>query len=403
MSPSSSSLFRDKTAHPLAGATVLQIVPALDQGASARATIDVAAALCRADARALVASRGGPLVSELQAMGGVFAPLPADTKNPLNIALNVRRLANIINTERVDVVHARSRAPAWAAYGATRLGKTPFVTSFSGYYARGGPLALRYNSVMARGDCIIADSVHTAGVLINSYPAAKNRIRVIVGGADCRLFSPKSVTPTRVRAVRRLWGAAPDERVVLIATGAPRSSGYKTAIEAVRLFARDHASADGTKFIVACDEQGASAKEIDAAIGKAELQGIMRRGETEDRPAALLAACAVVVVSANPEAFGALALEAQAMGAPVIVAGECPAAEGVAAPPDVDDAMRSGWRTGCKPDELAAALGEALRLGATARDRLSLRARAHVEAHFSIEEALAQTLAAYAAARDHAR
>ena len=157
MPPGPRSSFRDRASHPLAGVTVLQIVPDLEPGGVAYAAIGTAAALSRAGASALIASRGGRLVSELQARGGLFTPFPAHARNPVSMALNVRRLAQLIASERVDVVHARSRASAWVAYAATRLTRTPFVTSFRGSYARGGPLALRYNSIMARGDVVIAE------------------------------------------------------------------------------------------------------------------------------------------------------------------------------------------------------------------------------------------------------
>ncbi|MGH6797243.1 MAG: glycosyltransferase, partial [Roseiarcus sp.] len=216
---------------------MLQIVPDLRQGPAASAAIDVAAALARVGAKAMVAGRGGDLVSERQANGGIFLPFPANARNPLSMALNVRRLAQIIKTERVDIVHARSRAPAWVAYGATRLVKTPFVTSYRGSYARGGPLALRYNSIMARGDTIIADSAHTADRIAALYPHAKEKVAVVIGGVDCRIFAPKAVAPVRVQAMRRLWGVAADERVVLLAVGARASTGYKAAIDAVKILA----------------------------------------------------------------------------------------------------------------------------------------------------------------------
>jgi glycosyltransferase involved in cell wall biosynthesis len=403
MSSGSSSPFRDRAAHSLAGATVLQIIPDLRQGPTASAAIDVAGALGRLGGKALVASRGGDLISELQAKGGIFLPFPADARNPFSMALNVRRLAQLIKTERVDIVHARSRAPAWVAYGATRLVKTPFVTSYQGSYGRGGPLALRYNSVMARGDAIIADSAHTAERIATLYPYAKEKIAVVIGGVDCRIFAPKAVAPVRVQAMRRLWRVAADERVVLLVVGARASSGYRTAIEAVKILAGrgGEGALAGVKIIIDGEEQsGGFAQGIDAAIGKAGLQHLMRRGEIGDRPAALLAASAVVALPANPETFASLALEAQAMGAPVIVPAVGAASETVLAAPEVDQSARTGWRAPALDTEaLANAVSEALSLGATARDRLSLRARTHVETLFSIEQMRTQTLGAYAAAR----
>src|SRR5579863_1009052 len=136
----------------LAGRTILQIIPRLDAGGAERTTIDVAAALVAAGARALVASEGGRLTSELQAVGGLLIPFPAATKNPLAMLLNGRRLARLIIEERVDIVHARSRAPAWVALMACRIARVPFVTTFHGAYAGRSALKLRYSSVMARGD-----------------------------------------------------------------------------------------------------------------------------------------------------------------------------------------------------------------------------------------------------------
>lgn len=407
MSPGAGSPFRDRASHPLAGVTVLQIVADLDSGAVAQAAIGTAAALSRAGAHALIASRGGALISELQARGGLFTPFPAHVRNPLGMALNIRRLAQLIEAERVDLVHARSRAAAWVAYGATRLARTPFVTSFRGSYAQGGPLALRYNSVMARGDAVIADSAFTAGIVARLFPAARNRLHIVVDGVDCRLFTPKAVAPARVQAVRRLWGAAQDERIVYVAPAGPTSAAA-ALIEAIRrlsLEADAEALLGGTTFLVACEDAGgAAARGIDAAIARAGLQQIMRTGAANpDRPAALLTAAVAVALPARPDGLAGLALEAQAMGAPLVVAATGAASETILAPPDVADSARTGWRTSLDPEAVAAALRAALSLGATARERLSLRARAHVEARFSIEQTFAQTLAAYAQARAETR
>lgn len=400
MLQASSFPFKDSGAHPLAGATVLQIIPDLHGGLAARATIEIAAALSRAGANALVASRGGRMVSELQAKGGVFVPFPAHAKNPLGMILNISRLARLIKGEKVDIVHVRSRAPAWVAYGATRLTKTPFVTSFPGRYAGGNALEARYNSVLARGDVIIADSAYAADLIAKLYPSADGKIRIARRGVDCRIFAPKAVAPARVQAVRREWKVEVDEPVVLLASGITASSGHKVLIEAARILRAQ--GLGGAKFVMAGDEQGRGlAVEIDRAIAKAELQDMMRRvGRCADMPAALLAASVVAEPLTRPETFAGAAVEAQAMGTPVIVGDLGAAAEAVLAPPEVDESLRTGWRTPAgDAAALAAALKAALGLGATARDRLALRARGRVEASLSIEQACTETLDAYSASR----
>src|ERR1700730_14342078 len=113
--------FKDRAAHPLAGVTVLQMIPGLEVNPTARAAIDIAAALGAAGARALVACAGGRVAGGLQGKGGGFVPFPSHTKNPLAMALNARRLAHLIAAESADIVHVRSRALAWVALGATRM------------------------------------------------------------------------------------------------------------------------------------------------------------------------------------------------------------------------------------------------------------------------------------------
>ena len=192
----------------LAGRTILQIIPRLDAGGAERTAIDVAAALVRAGARALVASEGGRLASELQAVGGVLTPFPAATKNPLSMALNVPRLARLIEAEGVDLVHARSRAPAWVALGACRKTRRPFVTTYHGAYSGRSSLKLRYNSVMARGDVVIANSQFTADAIERLYPFARGRLLVIARGTDLGRFAASVVDRGRVVAGCARAGAA---------------------------------------------------------------------------------------------------------------------------------------------------------------------------------------------------
>jgi glycosyltransferase involved in cell wall biosynthesis len=382
---------------PLAGRTILQIIPRIDAGGAERTTIDVAAALVAAGARALVASEGGRLTSELQAVGGLLLPFPAATKNPLGMMLNARRLARLIVAERVDIVHARSRAPGWVALMACRIAKTPFVTTFHGAYAGRSAFKLRYNSVMARGDVVIANSQYTAGLITRLYPWARDRLRVIHRGTDFAKFNPGAVPAARIARLRKDWGVAPDERIVLMAARLTHWKGHKVLIEAARRL-KDQ-GLEGVRYIMAGDAQGRSGyvREIDAQIDKAGLKGIVSRvGHCLDMPAAFLAASVVAVPSTAPEAFGRTAVEAQALGAPVVVSDLGAVPETVLSPPQVSPDARTGWRV--KPNDaetLAEALQAALGLGASAREAMARRARAHVEAQFSLERMTRETLEAY--------
>ncbi len=392
-----SSILRGTAGRALAGRTVLQIIPELDAGGAERTTIDIAQALVEAGARALVASTGGRLVSELQARGGLWIPFPAKTKNPLRMALNVRHLANLIRRENVDILHARSRAPAWVALGAARIGKTPLVTTYHGAYAGTSQLKINYNSVMARGDLVIANSHFTAKRILDLHPFAAGRIRVIPRGTEPVVFSTASVDPLRVRALRQSWGVAPEDRIVLLAARLTAWKGQMTLIKAAEILAGQ--GLKDVKFILAGDPQGRNSyvKELDDAIEKAGLKEAVRRvGHCPDMPAALMAASVVTVCSTEPEAFGRVAAEAQLLGKPVIATDLGAAAETVLSPPEAPASQRTGWKiTPGDAQALAETITQVLGLGASELDQLGERSRAHVAGHFSLERMCSQTLQVY--------
>ena len=100
--------------------TVLQVLPALVAGGVERGTVEMATALVKRGHKAIVASAGGPMVKEIDNLGACHVPLALNSKNPLTMLSNVGRLVKVIRRYNVDIVHARSRAPAWSAWLASR-------------------------------------------------------------------------------------------------------------------------------------------------------------------------------------------------------------------------------------------------------------------------------------------
>ena len=149
----------------MAEVTILQVVPRLDTGGSEQATVEITEALTRANAHALVATEGGRLATAITQAGGEILSLPMASKNPFTMLVNARRLRRIIEERSVDLVHARSRAPAWSAFLAARRTGRPFVTTYHGAYGNPGPIKAAYNSVMGRGDRVIANSLYTANLI----------------------------------------------------------------------------------------------------------------------------------------------------------------------------------------------------------------------------------------------
>jgi glycosyltransferase involved in cell wall biosynthesis len=203
--------------------------------------------------------------------------------------------------------------------------------------------------------------------------------------------------------MRKSWNVGPEDRVILLAARLTAWKGQKVLIEAARML-KERGITD-VRYILAGDDQGRTGyvRELDAAIEKAGLEGIVTRvGHVTDMPAALAASAALAVTSTEPEAFGRSAVEAQAMGTPVVVTDLGAVAETVLTPPRVTREQRTGWTIPPNdPEALATVLESILGMGAAARDALAERARNHVEQAFGLEKMCAQTLEIYARLIEH--
>ena len=148
---------RDKTVASTT-ATILQILPSLESGGVERGTVDITEAIVNSGGRAIVVSSGGRLVPEIERAGGEHIRLPVNSKNPIRIFINSRAIASLVLAKGVDIIHARSRAPAWSALLAARRTNRKFVTTFHGTYNENNSIKSYYNSIMTRGDAVIAIS-----------------------------------------------------------------------------------------------------------------------------------------------------------------------------------------------------------------------------------------------------
>ena len=367
--------------------TVLQVLPALETGGVERSTVDVAAALVAAGWRALVASAGGAMERELRRSGAEHIALPLASKNPFVMRANRDRLEALIEAENVSLVHARSRAPAWSALNAARRTARPFVTTFHGAYNFNNPLKRYYNSVMARGDRVIANSHFTADHLARHYHPDPARVRVVPRGVDFEQFDPARVSNERIIQLSQRWRLPDGAPVVLLPGRLTRWKGHRVLIEALGLLKRDD-----VRCLLVGNHQGRHGyhRELQRQINSHGLDQICHIvNHCDDMPAAYMLADVVVSASLDPEAFGRVAVEAQAMGRPTIATDHGAARETLIA-------GETGWLT--PPGDahaLAAALNEAIDLDPHARAALAGRAMARARAKFSKDGMCAATLAVY--------
>ncbi|MGH6949855.1 MAG: glycosyltransferase family 4 protein, partial [Vitreimonas sp.] len=260
---------------------------------------------------------------DLEAAGGQLIRLPVQTKNPFTAFANTLKLAAIVRERGVRIVHARSRAPAWSALLAARLTGARFVTTFHGIYNARSPLKRFYNSVMARGDAVIANSEFTREHILSQHSLPAERIVVIPRGVDIEVFDRGKVGRDDIAVTRAGWGLdADDARCVIIAPARlTRWKGHLVLIEAARLIEARRPGA--IKVIVAGDPQGRQnyVRDIASAIADAKLQDVVTMvGHIRQMPTAFAASDIAVFPVIEPEAFGRGAVEAQAMGVPAIAA-----------------------------------------------------------------------------------
>jgi glycosyltransferase involved in cell wall biosynthesis len=365
---------------------VLQVLPALNTGGVERGTVDIAEAVVEAGGQALVASEGGRLMHELQRAGAEHIEMPLASKNPLVMLQNVGRLRALIRARGVDIVHARSRAPAWSALLACRGTDARFITTFHGTYNRIGPLKAFYNSVMTRGFRVIAISHFIADHMAAAYGVERRRIRVIHRGVDVNLFDPRNVPAARVISLATQWRLPEDVRVIMLPGRLTRWKGQALLIEALARLDREMVRC----LIVGGDQGGSYRRELDRLVARLGLESVVQFvGECTDMPAAYMLADVVVSASTDPEAFGRVMVEAQAMGKPVVGAGHGASAELVLP-------GETGWLfEPSKAASLAAALDRAMDLDADAREALAKRAIVNVRANFTKELMCAKTLEVY--------
>ncbi|MGB4100592.1 MAG: glycosyltransferase family 4 protein [Alphaproteobacteria bacterium] len=370
---------------------ILQIIPSLVSGGAEQAVVDINAALLRTGAGSFVASSGGARAAEITAAGGMHVTLPLATKNPALILANAYRLADIITAHGIDIVHARSRAPAWSGYGATRLTRRHFVTTFHAAYAAGNTAKKYYNGVMARGACVIAISDFIAAHIRTHYPQAASRVVTIPRGIDLAVFNPAAVAPERRAALRAQWGVADATPLLLMPARISRIKGHAVLIEALRHLRAAHPAVSFHAVIIgAAQGRDDYVRELRGMIAASGLTAHVTLAEScRDMAAAYATAALVVAPSLVAEGFGRVPVEAQAMGAPVIASALGGFQETII--PDV-----TGWLV--PPGDTAALtqkIVQVLTLNPGARSELACRAQDHVRTRFSLEKMTADTLDVY--------
>jgi glycosyltransferase involved in cell wall biosynthesis len=365
---------------------VLQIVPRLVSGGAERGTVELAEALVDAGWTSYVASSGGPLERDIVRAGAAHLTLPLASKNPLRMRRNATTLARLIRRLGIDIVHARSRAPAWSAWSAASATGRHFVTTFHNTYGAGASLKRWYNSVMARGERVIAISQFVADHAARVYGIGPDRLRTIPRGVDLDIFDPSRVGAERIAGLARRWRLPDGAPIVMLPARLTRWKGGLEFIAAITALGRR----DICCVLVGPEQRRGFRRELEASIEQGGLTGLFRIvEECHDMPAAYMLADVVVSASNNPEGFGRVIIEAQAMGRPVVATAHGGSRETIE--PGI-----TGWLVPPRdPTALAEAIDNALSLGESERSRFARRTIAHVASRYTRQAMCARTIEVY--------
>lgn len=373
---------------------ILQVLPAFNTGGVEEGALAISDALLKAGHYSFLASAGGSKVERATQQGAKHFIIPGMVrKNLFEIYANVQALVRIIQDNQIDIVHARSRWPAWMAYLACKRTNTPYMTTFHGAHATGNYLKTLYNSVMVRTPHVIAISDFLAQYIRTHYEDVlrnyHTHIHVIERGIDIDKFSPDNVLDEDCQELKESWGVGAEQKILLMPARLTRLKGHDVFIRALALSKAKNIC--GICIGAQPQDDPAYRQELEQLIVDLGLQETCKIAPaTTKMAAAYRLADAVVFPSKRPEAFGRIVIEAQAMGVPIITAN-------IGAQATLVDNGISGWLfENGNPHSLAQQINRVIDLPVNVRNMYAKNMRAHVLTHFTQEVMADKTFAVYA-------
>ena len=302
---------------------VLQVIPKLGYGGAETGCYDIAHFLSENECGSFIVTSGGPLLKFIKKDKVKVLRLPVHSKNPLLILINTLALALFIIFFKINIIHARSRAPAWSCYFASFLTRRIFVTTFHGTYNYKSNIKRFYNSVMLRSKLTIAGSNFIFSHInenYNDYLAKEKKLRVIFRGINVDYFSAKNISLLKQEKLRQEWDLSSNKFTILMPGRLTYWKGQEKFIESLNILVEDY---DITNFqaIILGSDQGRKVykKKLINLIQRYSLNKKIKFIEhCKEMPLAYSLADVVVSASIEPEAFGRVSVEAQSMGKPII-------------------------------------------------------------------------------------
>jgi len=302
---------------------VLQVIPRLGYGGAETGCFDVAHYLPENNCKSYIVTSGGDLLKFVDKKKVKLIKLPVQSKNPILILFNAIALVFIILFHNISIVHARSRAPAWSCLIATKLTKRKFVTTFHGTYNFNNSLKKFYNSIMVRSDLIIAGSNFIFSHINNNYSkylGLKKKFLVIFRGINVDYFDNSTILEHEEIQLLKDWDLGRDKKIILMPGRLTKWKGQEVFIEALNLVNKTLGYQSFYAVILGSDQgRNVYSKKVKRLAEQYRLTRQLRFIENcKNMPLAYKISDLIVSPSIEPEAFGRIAIEAQAMEKPIV-------------------------------------------------------------------------------------
>ena len=291
--------------------TIAQILPALNTGGVERGVIEVSKSLVDNNFKSIVISSGGHMETQLRRTGSIHYTLDVNSKNPMKWRKIRKKLKFILEKEKVDLIHFCSRAPAWIGFPLGIILDIPVITSVHMRFRKSNYFKKIYNSILTRGDAIIAISNHIEMSIKSIFPKVSNKIKLIHRGVDLNLFDANKIKPARIIAQSKLIGIKDSIPVIVMAARPALWKGYSVLFEALSKVKNNFQCV----LIGAADGNQKFQQQLINRIIKFNLEGKIKLVKSSrDIQAAMILGDIVVMPSVTPEPFGRIIVEAQALG-----------------------------------------------------------------------------------------
>ncbi len=302
---------------------VLQVIPKLGYGGAETGCYDIAHYLAEQECGSFIATSGGDLLKFVKRNKVKIFKLPVNSKNPILIIFNALILSLIIIVKKINIVHARSRAPAWSCYLACLLTNRIFVTTFHGTYNFKNKLKKFYNSIMLRSKLTIAGSNFIFSHInenYNEYLNKKKKLRVIFRGINVDYFSQKNISVLKQEKLKMEWGLEPNKFTILMPGRLTTWKGQEKFIESLNILIEDYKITNFQAIMLGSDQgRKVYSKKLHSLVERYSLtKKVKFINHCKEMPLAYSLADVVVSASIEPEAFGRIAVESQSMSKPIV-------------------------------------------------------------------------------------